>query len=115
VHSKPRLGVIGPLAAMGTYRTEIIRNFLIEGSILGVLGTLFGILISGAITVFLLIVEIKMPPPPGSTMDYPLYINFSASMAAITFVCLTLICTMAAWTAASKSSKKPIVEALTHV
>jgi len=106
---------IGTLAALGTYRNEIIRNFLLEGAILGVLGTLLGILTSGVITVFLLVVEITMPPPPGSSMDYPLYVNFSIPMAVITFFALTAICTLAAWSAAAKSTKKPIVEALTHV
>lgn len=106
---------IGTLAVMGTRKSEIVRNFALEGLILGVLGTTMGTLIAAAISGFLLFVEIRMPPPPGSTMDYPLAVSFSIVPAGSVFLVLTLICVVAAWIAASNSAHKPIVEALTHV
>ncbi|MGF1758635.1 ABC transporter permease [Photobacterium sagamiensis] len=106
---------IGTLAAMGSFRYEIVRNFIFEGFLMGLAGTLLGTLFSLLVSGGLLIAEIKLPPPPGSTTGYPLYVNFSPVMAAITAIVLTAICATAGWFAARKGARKPIVGALSHV
>ncbi|MCG7495631.1 ABC transporter permease [Vibrio sp. Of7-15] len=106
---------IGTLAAMGSYRKEIVRNFTYEGMLMGLLGSLIGVVLTLGICIFTIVVEINMPPPPGSTMEYPVFVNFSPELATATVFALTFICTAAAWIIARKGAKKPIVEALSHV
>ncbi|WP_206187726.1 ABC transporter permease [Chania multitudinisentens] len=106
---------IGTLAALGSFRCEIIRNFVLEGLLLGLVGTFIGTLLALSVSGFLLVVNIEMPPPPGSSMAYPLYVNFSLIGALVTSLILTGICIMAAWLAARKGARKTIVEALNHV
>ncbi|WKE64777.1 ABC transporter permease [Gallaecimonas kandeliae] len=106
---------IGTVAAMGGYRWETIRNFTLESCIIGILGALAGIALSFLLTWALLQLHIQMPPPPGSSKGYPLTIEFSWPLAALTSLILTLICVLAAVKAAYKGSSKNITEALSHV
>lgn len=106
---------IGTMAAMGNYKGEIIRNFTLESCIIGILGATFGIVISVIVTWALLSIGLEMPPPPGSSQGYPLYIEFSWPLAAITSLALTIICVLAALKAAFKGCSATITEALSHV
>ena len=106
---------IGTISALGSYKGEIIRNFVLESSIIGVIGAVFGVLITLVVTWFLMAVGIEMPPPPGSSQGYPLSIEFSWLLALSTSAILTLICVLAALKAANKGCSISITEALGHV
>lgn len=106
---------IGTVAAMGCYKAEIIRNFVLEATIIGGLGAILGIVMASLVTWGLLAIGIEMPPPPGSSQGYPLMIEFSWELAIMTFFALTLICVLAAFKASRKGCSTSITEALAHV
>ena len=100
---------------MGSYQWEIIRNFILESSIIGFLGAAIGIAISAFVAWGLVYLGLEMPPPPGSNQGYPLTITFSWEIALSVMVIMILVCVLAAFKAAYKGSAKPITEALSHV
>ncbi|PAX99803.1 ABC transporter permease [Pseudoalteromonas sp. HM-SA03] len=106
---------IGTVAAMGSYQGEIIRNFILESSIIGFLGATIGIAISALVAWGLVYLGLEMPPPPGSNQGYPLTITFSWEIALSVMLTMILVCVLAAFKAAYKGSAKPITEALSHV
>jgi len=106
---------IGTIAAMGSYKVEIVRNFVLEASIIGVIGAITGVVFTGIVNWALLTIGLEMPPPPGSTQGYPLTIEFSWDLAIITSATLTLICILAAFKSAYQGCSKTITEALSHV
>lgn len=106
---------IGTLAAMGSYRWEIIRSFALESAIIGVAGTMVGIAIAAACAWGIDLFGVEMPPPPGSNQGYLLSITFSWQIAAAASLIITLVCILAALKASSKGSAKNIIEALNHV
>lgn len=107
---------IGTLRALGTLPKEIIAQFVREGVVIGSLGALIGMMISGAIVVVLPVLGLDMPPPPGRTVGYPLLISASIPLYLITSICMVGLCAIAAWFVSFKAaSKKSIVEALSHV
>ena len=106
---------IGTLRAMGTLPAQVVRNFLLEAAVIGVSGTLLGMLIAGGTTIFLALAEIQMPPPPGQSDGYPLSINTSFALYLATSLAVVTLCIAAAWFASGSAARKPIVEALAHV
>ncbi len=106
---------IGTQAAMGTYPLEIVRNFSLESLVIAVVGSSIGLMIAGAVSITLSFAGIEMPPPPGRSDGYPLIVYFSPELAMITVPLLITVCVIAAWVAARRGVKKPIVEALAHV
>ncbi|MDX1810666.1 MAG: FtsX-like permease family protein [Gammaproteobacteria bacterium] len=112
---RERTREIGTLAAMGTYPYEILRNFVLEALVIGVIGSILGMMFSGAVIIFLDNAEIMMPPPPGMNVGYPLLIYFSGKLFLVTTIVLILISALSSLFAARKGVKQSIVEALAHV
>jgi putative ABC transport system permease protein len=106
---------IGTLRAIGTTRSEIVRNFVIEGVLIGSAGAIAGMLLGAAVTVFLWFAGLQMPPPPGRSVGYPLYVNFSPALYAITAVVVVALSSAAAWVVSARAGRKPITQALAHV
>jgi putative ABC transport system permease protein len=106
---------IGTISAMGSYKSEIIRNFTLEAGIIGCFGAILGVALSGGVVMLLSVVGLEMPPPPGSSQGYPLFIEFSWVLALASSAILTVTCILAALKAANKGCSKTITEALSHV
>jgi len=106
---------IGTLRAMGTYASEITRNFVLEGMVISVVGAGIGVVIAALTSLGLSIADIQMPPPPGRTSAYPLSIDIPANLYAATAAVAAAVCIIAAWLSSHKAAKKPIVGALSHV
>lgn len=106
---------IGTLSALGTFPTEIVSSFVRESALLAIIGSAFGGLLSGMLTLFLMVVSVEMPPPPGRTEGYPLNIYFSIELLVASTVGVLVICIVAAWFSARKGVQKPITEALVYV
>lgn len=105
---------IGALAAMGTRRGEILRLFLMEAGLIGLLGSLVGLLLSGLLSLGLIVFEVQMPPPPGQTEGYPLQVYWSGEMAVISSAIVVVLATLASGVATFRGVRKPIVEALNY-
>ncbi len=106
---------IGTLRAMGTYIREIIRNFILEGFVIGSAGAIIGVTVAMSISFVLSIANIKMPPPPGQTAGYPLIINIPFNLYIFSIFVSVSICLIAAWISSYKAAKKSIAGALSHV
>jgi putative ABC transport system permease protein len=105
----------GTLAALGSYRYEQIRNFALEAFVIGVLGVLVGMAIAVSLSLALDFANVQMPPPPGRSDGYPLHILISMPLYAYVSLMVLATCVVAAFFAARRGVKKPIVEALAHV
>ncbi|CAH6971399.1 ABC-type transport system, involved in lipoprotein release, permease component [Vibrio chagasii] len=106
---------IGTLSALGSYPSEIVAGFLKEAGLLAVIGSAIGALVSGLVSVLLLVIDVQMPPPPGRTEGYPLNIYFSLELVGYATLGVMTICLLAAYFSARKGVNKPITEALVYV
>ena len=66
---------IGTQLAIGTSRTRLLIIFLYRGFIVGVLGSVIGLLVAFLLGSLINHAGIVMPAPPGSTRGYPLFID----------------------------------------
>ena len=105
----------GTLAALGAYPHELVRNFMLEAFVIGLLGVTIGVISAAGISILLDHAGIQMPPPPGRSAGYPLLIRMSFQLYSMMFIVVPLTCMGAAWFAARRGVHKPIVEALAHV
>jgi len=105
----------GTLLALGTLPRQIVRNFVLEALIIGIAGTLLGMLFAASASFGVIFMDIQMPPPPGRSEAYPLYIYASTWLYSITTLIVITLCIGAAWISSRKAANKPIVEALSHV
>jgi putative ABC transport system permease protein len=106
---------IGTLRAIGTYPAEIVRNFVLEGVVIGNLGAVIGMLMAGIATIALLFAGIEMPPPPGRSAGYPLLLSFSPTLYTGAAIVVILLAAVAAWFVSRRAAAKPVTEALAHV
>lgn len=106
---------IGTLRAIGTLPGEIVRNFVLEGAMIGAIGAGAGMLAAATATVALAFSDLQMPPPPGRSVGYPLLVNFSSELYATVLTVVVLVAALSAWTVSRKAARKPIPEALSHV
>ncbi|WP_070969668.1 ABC transporter permease [Vibrio sonorensis] len=106
---------IGTLSALGTYPNEIIAGFVRESSLMALIGAVIGGVLTALTSVALMVFDVQMPPPPGSTEGYPLNIYFSPELFMYTTFGVVLICLLAGWFSARKGVNKPITEALIYV
>ena len=106
---------IGALRAMGTKPTEIIRNFVLEGSIIGVMGVTLGMVISVVASITVHFLDLQMPPPPARSEGYPLTIYIEPVLYTYASLLVIGLCIAAAWWTSRKAAQRPIVEALAHV
>jgi len=109
-----RMREIGTLSAMGTRRKEIIRLFLLEAAQLGIIGSVFGFILSGLFTLGLNVFEVQMPAPPGQTDGYPLQVYFSTEVALYTLFGVIVIAALASLLAVRKGINLSISEALRY-
>jgi putative ABC transport system permease protein len=106
---------IGTLSALGAYPREIILDFVREASLLALVGAVIGIALTALTSSLLAVSEVQMPPPPGSSNGYPLYIYFSPQLALYTTLGVLVICLSSAFLSARRGAGKPITEALIYV
>ena len=106
---------IGTLRALGTLPGQLIRSFAMEGAVLGGAGACAGALLALAISIALLFADLKMPPPPGHNVGYPLAVAINPLIYVLVVIGITALATLCAALVSRHSARKPIVEALAHV
>jgi putative ABC transport system permease protein len=107
-----RTGEIGTLMAMGTPRGGILRLFVLEGLLLGLVGGVAGVAIGFALAELLSRIGIPMPPPPGRNTGYSAQIMLTWYLTAGAFLVAVVSTTLASLYPAWKASRLPIVDAL---
>ena len=103
---------IGTLLALGTFPWQIVRNFILEALLIGIAGTLLGMLIAASASISLFFLDIQMPAPFKQLDGSPLYIYMSIWLYSITTLSVIILCIGAALLASRTAANKPIVESL---
>ncbi len=107
-----RVSEIGTLRAFGISRSRITRNFMIEGSMIGMMGSAIGLVLALTITYGVNTSEIMLPPPPGRSLPYQLLLL--PDIWAMTFI-VGLMCGLGAFGsmfAVRKVVRKKVVDQL---
>lgn len=103
---------IGTSLAIGLRSSEIMKQFLMEGALLGIAGGLVGIALGYLLGAVISAIGIPMPPPPGMARGYTGQILISGALvrdAAILAVLTTLLASiLPAW----RASRLNVVDAL---
>lgn len=103
---------VGNLRANGESSLDVIALFLAEGTCLGAIGAVLGVLLSLLVNATVLASGILMPPSPGLTRQFSVFIELQY-LGAIETLCLGSMCAivgtaLAAW----KVARMPIGRAL---
>jgi putative ABC transport system permease protein len=106
---------IGTLLAIGMERSSIRALFLLEGILLGVIGSGVGAVLSLVLRAALNASGIMLPPPPGATHGNVLHVDFIPLAYATGFAVMSLTLLVAAWWPARRAARLNPVEALGHV
>jgi len=109
-----RVGEVGTIMALGTRRSGVVRLFMMEGLILGILGGLIGVVSGYILAKLISFIGIPMPPPPGATMSWTATIGVVPSIFAFVFVLAIATSLFSSVYPAFKASKLEISEALRH-
>ena len=107
-----RTGEIGTAMALGVPRARILRQFLLEGVLLGVAGGLLGLAAGALLAQAISAVGIPMPPPPGQSWGYrgEMLLTVPTLLGAFALALATALA--ASVYPAIKASRQPIVDAL---
>ena len=81
---------------------------------LGGVGALVGAAVALAVSVFLLVVPVEMPPPPGRSVGYPLNIAIDPLLYIGTVLAMVLLTMLASAWVARKTVNMAVVDALAH-
>nr|WP_113869418.1 FtsX-like permease family protein [Brenneria salicis]NMN90759.1 putative ABC transport system permease protein [Brenneria salicis ATCC 15712 = DSM 30166]RBP57725.1 putative ABC transport system permease protein [Brenneria salicis ATCC 15712 = DSM 30166]RLM28865.1 hypothetical protein BHG07_16615 [Brenneria salicis ATCC 15712 = DSM 30166] len=111
-----RFREIGTLRAMGQTRFSIIKLFVSEGVIIGILGGVIGVLIGTGLSQLInLSGGIAIPAPPGMSSGYTARINLDFYIIFYSFMMSVITATVSSLYPAFIAARKDIVEALTHI
>lgn len=109
-----RISEIGTIMALGIRQVAVMKLFLLEGLLLGIIGGVLGIL-AGMLVVFLIAcVGIEMPPPPGATMQWLSTPLIVVSTVVWTFCMAVAVGAASALYPAYKASRMQITTALRY-
>lgn len=105
---------IGTSLAIGLKRSEIMRLFMLEGLLIGVIGGATGLMLSLALAHIISAIGIPMPPPPGMAHGYTgqilVTINLAVDGLFLAISSSLLASLMPAW----KASRMNVVDALRY-
>jgi putative ABC transport system permease protein len=103
---------IGTMMAIGTPRTRVLRMFLSEGLVLGVIGGIVGVALGFAVNTVVSAIGIPMPPAPGMRHGFVAQASFGSGVALSAFALAVVTTTIASIAPAFAASRLVIVDAL---
>lgn len=109
-----RTGEIGSQLAMGFRRVVILRQFFVEGLLLGLAGAGLGLILGATAAMALSRVGIPMPPAPGMEEGFVAEILITPSLVLATFFLVVGATALAGLYPAWRGSRLNIVDALRH-
>jgi len=106
---------IGTMLAMGTPRAWIVALFMLEATLLGVMGAIVGVIGGNLLGVLLNSSGLHMPPPPGYTVAIAFKVlHVPAQMIGSSLLVIVSLA-FASILPAVRASRLQIAEALSHV
>ncbi len=110
-----RTNEIGTVRAMGVRRSGIRRQFVVEGFMLGIIGTTAGLILATLLAAWFNQAHI-MYTPPGQSHPVPmrLFVGDYALLVKV-WIGLVLISTIGSLVPANRAAKMKVVDALRHV
>ncbi|MCJ7664313.1 MAG: FtsX-like permease family protein, partial [Desulfobacterales bacterium] len=105
---------IGTLRALGLKRRDVSMLFAMEGGLLGVFGSLIGIVLHTSVWAVIKTLAPTYTPPISST-PVPLLVSFVPKTLLVLMCCLTVLSLIAAIIPARRAARQNIVNALGHV
>jgi putative ABC transport system permease protein len=109
-----RFNEIGTLRSMGLRRSMIRRYFVLEGSIIGVVGASLGVVLA-YLSTFIINQVGLMWSPPNTAVETQLVLSMdSIAMVIFIWLFLVLVSTVSSLLPAIRASKMAIVDALRH-
>lgn len=103
---------IGTSLAIGSRSGEILRLFLLEGTLIGIAGGILGLALGYLLATTISSIGIPMPPPPGMARGYTGQILISSALAADALFLALLTTLLASMMPAWRASRMNIVDAL---
>ena len=103
---------IGTMMAVGSRRSAILRMFILEGLMLGIIGGLVGVLLGYGLAAALSFIGIPMPPPPGMEVGFTAEILVAPPLVIDAFVLAMITTVLASLMPALKASRLNIVDSL---
>ena len=105
---------IGTLRALGTLPRQLLATLSLEGMVLGGVGALVGSAVALGVSLFLYLVPVQMPPPPGRSVGYPLNITIDPAMYGLTIAVMVSLTMLASAWVARRTVNMAVVDALAH-
>ncbi len=110
-----RIREIGTMLAMGTPRSWIVALFMVEATLLGLMGAVFGLAAGNLAGMLLNASGLHLPPPPGYTTDLPFRVLHVPGLMIGASVLVVVSLALASILPAVRASRLQIAEALAHV
>ena len=109
-----RTGEFGTLMALGNRRGSVFRLILAETFLLGLFGSIAGLLLGASVAAIISLVGIPMPPMPNTNAGYTAYISIVPAEAFKSLAIGLGGSIVAALWPARKASTRTVAEALRH-
>jgi putative ABC transport system permease protein len=106
---------IGTMLAMGTPRAWIVALFMVEATLIGILGALVGVLAGNLLGVLLNHSNLHLPPPPGNLVPMDFKVLHVPSLMIGSSLLVIISLALASILPAIRASRLQIAEALAHV
>ena len=103
---------IGTSLALGARRGEVLRLFLTEGALLGLVGGAAGVVLGYLLAAIISAIGVPMPPPPGMAHGYDGRILVSGALASDALLLALVTTLLASVLPAWRASRMNIVDAL---
>jgi putative ABC transport system permease protein len=106
---------IGTMLAMGTPRAWIIALFMVEATLLGLVGAVVGVIAGNLLGALLNSSGLHLPPPPGYNVPMPFKVRFVPVEMIGSSLLVIFSLAIASIVPAVRASRLKIAEALSHV
>jgi putative ABC transport system permease protein len=106
---------IGTMLAMGTPRIWIVALFMLEATLLGLMGAVVGVVAGNLLGALLNASGLHMPPPPGFTEPLPFKVLHVPVLMVGSSVLVVFSLALASIFPAIRASRLQVAEALAHV
>jgi len=107
-----RTGEFGTMMALGNRSSQVFRLIMSESILLGLVGSILGIIMGWGLAYVISAIGIPMPPPPNANLGYTAQIQIVPSVLLLSFIIGLSATILAAIFPAWQVSRTPVVEAL---